>query len=199
MQARLALVALPLLLSTCSEPPKPVTKAAPPEPVTGLHALAQMFSSARSWQPDVQVFRVRSIQIDAVKPQPGKAGAWQATFVSLASRQLRTYTFSVADASVSLRQGIFPDPPAPYSASQAAQPFLISAVKKDTDEIYQVAEEHAKKFIQSHSNQPVNYLLELTSRSPNAAWRVYWGASESASAFAVLVDATTGKFVKVLG
>jgi hypothetical protein len=201
MTARFATTCLSLLLlSSCaSEPPKQAEQQPPPEPVTGIHALAQMFSAARTWQPDVQVFRVSNINIDAVKPQPGKAGAWQATFVSPSHLQSRVYTFSVVDASTSLRLGIFPDPPASYSpSSQAAQTFPITAVKKDTDEIYQVAMEHAAKYIKSHPDQPMNYLLELTSRSPNAAWRVFWGSSVSSSGFSVLVDATTGKFVKVV-
>lgn len=197
---RILLPAFLLTLLGCSSPPKPAEKAAaPPEPVTGLHALAQMFGAARAWQPDVQVFRITSIQIDAVKPKPGRSGAWQAVFFSPTAQQLRSYTFSVADVSVSLHQGVFPDPPAPFSPSaQAGKPFPISAAKKDTDEIFDTALAHAKDYDAKHPGMPINYLLELNTRSPNAVWRVIWGTSASSSAFSVLVDASTGEFLRVL-
>src|SRR6185312_2532705 len=70
-----------LLLCGCSSESPQVRKAEeakPAEPVTGLHALYQMYTSARSWAPDLQVLSLRSIHIDQVKDEPGKSGAWQA-------------------------------------------------------------------------------------------------------------------------
>ena len=198
----LAIVPVFLLVSLtgCLSGPKPrQEEPAPPEPVTGLHALAQMFSAARTWQPDVLVLRVTSLNAGKVKPQPGRAAAWQATFVSPAARQSRTYTFAVADVSTSIRQGIFPDPAAGFSASgQSAQAFSIMAAKKDTDEAYQTATEHAAKFIAEHPGSEINYILELNNRWADAAWRIIWGESASNNAFSVLVDASTGQFVRVL-
>jgi hypothetical protein len=188
-----------IVLAGCSSSSAPRKEEAPPEPVTGLHALAQMFSAARTWQHDVLVLRVSSLSIGNVKPQPGRAPAWLATFVSPTAQQSRTYTFSVADVSASVRQGVFPDPPAPFSASgQNAQAFSIAAAKKDTDEAYQTALDHAKDYAGKHPGTPINYLLELNNRWPDATWRVIWGETASNSGFSVLVDATTGKFARVL-
>jgi hypothetical protein len=187
------------LLTACSTAPAPKKEEPPPEPVTGLHALAQMFSAARSWQPDVMVLRETSINVGDLKPQPGRAAAWQAVFVSPGARLSRTYTFSVIDVGTSVRQGMFPDSPVAFSASgQNAQPFIIAAAKKDTDEVFATALEHAKDYPAKHPGLPVNYLLELNNRWPDATWRVFWGESASNSGFAVLIDATTGKFARVL-
>ena len=42
-----------------SSAPKKVTKQ-PPEPVTGLHALYQMYAFARTWAQDLKVIRLSS-------------------------------------------------------------------------------------------------------------------------------------------
>ena len=195
-----AFPALLLLCAGCSTtPPRKPEEKAPPEPVTGLHALAQMFSSARLWAADVQILRLTSLHVGDLKPQPGKATAWQATFVAPSLGQSRVYTFSAVDISTSIRQGTFPDAPVPFSArGQSAQPFPIAAARKDTDEVYQTALQHAKDYDGKHPGMIINYLLELNNRSPDALWRVIWGESASTSAFSVLVDASTGAFVGVL-
>jgi hypothetical protein len=190
---------LVLLGAGCSAPSKPKEAAKAPEPVTGLHALAQMYNSARKWAPDVLVFRVNSMNVDAVKQQPGRAGAWQAVFVSPTLGQSRGYTFSVADVSTTMRAGIFADTAAPFSArSQSAQPFSIAAAKKDTDEVYEVARKKAASYAGKNPNMTITYVLELTNRFPSAAWRVIWGESVSNSSMSVLVDASTGEPVGTL-
>jgi hypothetical protein len=186
-----------MLLTGCSTS-APKKEEPPPEPVTGLHALAQMFSAARTWQTDVMVLRVSSFNSGNAATPPGRAPAWLATFVSQSTHQSRTYTFAVADISTSVRQGTFPDPPVPYSDSgQNAQPFIIAAAKHDTDEAFTTAFEHAADYISKHPGLQINYLLELNNRWPDATWRVIWGETAS-SGFSVLVDATTGKFARVL-
>jgi hypothetical protein len=187
-----------VFLSACSAPSKKEA-APPPEPVTGLHALAQMYSLARHWAPDVQVLRILSLQIGDIKPLPGKAPVWQGTFVSASLGQSRTYTYSVSDISTSVREGIFPDSAVPFSGrNQNAQPFIIQAAKKDTDELFDIALKHAKAYDDKHPGTKINYLLELNNRSPNAAWRVMWGASPSNAGISVLIDATTGTFLEAL-
>jgi hypothetical protein len=113
--------------------------------------------------------------------------------------QSRVYTYAIADLSPSVREGIFPEPPAPFSTKgQQAQPFSIQAVKKDTDQLYQAALTHGKTFSDAHPDMKINYLLEFNNRSPNAAWRVMWGNTPSSAAFSVLLDATNGVFIEVL-
>lgn len=186
------------MLSGCSSAPKVTEAEKPPEPVTGLHALAQMFAAARGWQTDVLVLRVSSINAGTLKPQPGRSVAWQATFVSPTAGQSRTYTFSVQDVSTSIRTGVFPEPPAGFSPrAQTAQGFNINGARKDTDEVYATALKHADMYLKGHPDEPVNFLLEFNDRAPDAMWRVYWGTSAASSPFSVLVDAASGDFFKV--
>lgn len=184
-------------LAGCSSTPPQKEVEKQPDPVTGLHALAQMFSAARSWQSDVLVLRVSNINAGNLKAQPGRFAVWQGTFVSPTVAQSRTYTYSVVDLSTSIRTGIFPDPPSPFSArSQTAQAFNIAAARKDTDEVYATALKHADVFLKNHPNEPINFLLEFNDRAPDAMWRVYWGSSAASSAFSVLLDASSGEFYR---
>src|SRR5262245_35898888 len=100
--------ALLLLLAGCSDaPPKPVAKKAPPEPVTGQSGLYKMFQVARSWAPDAEVMKMTSLPIAGVTVEPGKAGAWEATFVSPSKGRARSYTYSVVEGEGNLHQGVF--------------------------------------------------------------------------------------------
>lgn len=196
---RLLAGCLAFFLAGCSAAPKTKVAEQAPEPVTGLHALAQMFSTARGWHNDVLVLHVENINAGTVKPQPGRSAVWQGTFVSPSAGQSRTYTFSVADISTSIRTGIFPDPPSAFSArAQTAQGFNIVAARKDTDEVYATALKHAADFLKQHPDEPVNYQLELNDRAPDAMWRVYWGTSMATSPFSVLIDASSGEFFRTL-
>lgn len=194
-----AVCGLLLAMAACSPAPKAKKVEKPVEPVTGLHALAQMFSAARGWQADVLVLRINSISAGDIKPLPGRSGVWQGTFVSPTAGQSRTYTFSVSDISTSIRTGIFPDPPATYSTrAQTAQPFNINGARKDTDEVYATALKHAAEFLKSYPNEPVSFVLELNDRAPDAMWRVYWGTSLASSPFSVLIDAASGDYYRSL-
>src|SRR5580658_4600635 len=96
-----------LLLPSCSSGPVPQAEPAKPAvPLTGLHALYQMYTSARAWAQDLQILRYSSIDIREVPPQDGKAAAWQVVFVSQALAKSRTYTLSVYEASATLHEGI---------------------------------------------------------------------------------------------
>jgi hypothetical protein len=93
--------ALLLLLAGCStEAPAPEKKAEekPAEPVTGRQALQQMYIAARGWAADIQPIKVTSILLTEVKAAPGRAGAWQALFVSASQSRARSYTYSVVES-----------------------------------------------------------------------------------------------------
>src|SRR5438067_2099110 len=98
------------LLAACSNQPsvseKKVEKAA--EPVTGQSALYRMYQVARSWSSDAEVLKMNSMHLTDVPDIHGKAGAWQATFVSESKNAARLYTYSVVEAEPNLHQGVFP-------------------------------------------------------------------------------------------
>lgn len=185
-----------LLLPSCSE--TPVAKKEPAklvEPITGLHALYQMYTSARAWAQDLEILRYSSIHIPEVQQQPGKAAAWQVVFVSQALGQARTYTFSVYEASATLHQGIFSDAPEKWSGG--GKPFLLGTVKVDSDAAWETALKHSADYNKSNPDTSIAYTLGME-RGNDPMWRVIWGETAGESSFSVLVDAVTGDFVQIL-
>ena len=117
-----------LLLPGCASAPEPKAAPKPVEPVTGLHALYQMYQHSRTWAQDLMVVSCSSIDVTQVKAQPGKAAAWQAVFASPSLGRQRAYTLSVVDASLSLRSGIFPD--APTDLARDSRSFLLAGARR---------------------------------------------------------------------
>lgn len=185
-----------LLLTSCSftESTKKET-AKPAQPVTGLHALYQMYTPARMWAQDIQILRYASIDLSEVPRQPGKAPAWQAVFVSPSLAKARPWTFSVYEASVTLHEGIFPESPQDWSGG--GKPFTIQAVRIDTDSAWDTALKHAGDYASKNPGMPITYTLAID-EGIAPVWRVIWGRSAGESSFSVLVDATTGDFIRVL-
>lgn len=184
----------------CSEAPKTAeTKkeaAKPAEPVTGRYAFYQMYPSARSWASDAQPLQLKSIQLPAVPAPAGKAGAWQCTFVSPGHGRQKLYTWSAIESEGNLHKGVFAGPDESYSPGRQEQPFLIAAIKTDTDAAYETAAGKSADYLKKNPGKPVNFLLELTPRFPDLSWRVIFGESVSTSDYSVFVDATTGAFLE---
>ena len=189
-----------LLAVSCSSPTAnkeaSAKPAAAPEPITGLTGLYRCFGPSRQWAQDIQVLRVQNLFIKSRQAPPGKAFAWQVTFVSPSKNRIKNCTYSVVNED-GLFEGVYNPNDDPYNGpSRLAQPFLIQAVKKDTDEIYKVALENSKDYALKNPNVPITMLLEFSERNPVAAWRVIWGASVGSSAYSVFVDSTNGLFLK---
>ena len=188
-----------LLLGGCSEPTKTEKTKVPektPEPLTGRQAFQRIFPQARAWAPDAQPVELRSIRLSQVKPEKGRSGAWEAMFVSASKGKSRTYTYSAAEAEGNLHEGVFAGPEESYSGPRGpAFPFVIAALKVDSDQAYDLAAEKSRDYIQKHPDMPISYLLEQTNRFPSLTWRVIWGESVSASDYSVFVDATLGRYL----
>jgi hypothetical protein len=188
-----------LLLAGCSDQPVTEAKKAetPAEPVTGQSALFRMYQVARLWASDVNVLKMNSIHLTEVPAVRGKAGAWQATFVSAEKSVTRSYTYSVIEGEGNLHQGVFPGPQEPWSGP-ATKTFLISAVKIDTEAAYKAALEPAADYDKKNPKLTISFDLEMHENFPNPSWRVIWGESAGTSANSVLVDAFTGKYLETL-
>ncbi len=189
------------MLAGCSNP-APVKKAEekPPEPVTGLTGIYKMYAVARQWAPDAQVLNMGSILLQEVKAEPGKAAAWQATFVSPSRSKARSWTYSVVEAQGNLHKGAFAGLEESWAGPRPnAQPFPIAAVKTDTDAAYQTAlKNKGAEYDKKNPGKPIIFTLEKTSKFPDPSWRVIWGESVGTSNFSVLVDASTGLFQETL-
>jgi hypothetical protein len=190
-----------VLLAACSSSrPAETSKAPekPPEPVTGRHAFQNMYLSARAWATDAQPLQLRSIVLQELKSEQGKAGAWQAAFVSVQSARSRSYSFSVVEAAGNLHQGVFAGPVESWSGPGGqSQPFLMAAIKIDSDEAYSIAAKHSADYVRAHPDRPVSFVLEQTKRFPDPAWRVIWGDSVNTSDYSVFVDASTGSYLAI--
>src|SRR5215471_15885725 len=142
----LPLAAFLATLVACSDTPAPVAKkeAEKLEPLSGQSALFKMYQMARSWGGlETQVLKANSIRMAEVPAGPtGTAPAWQATFVSAAKGQAKSYTYSIVEAEGNLHKGPFAgleqgwSGPTPFTS-----PFLMAAVKIDTDAAYKTAME----------------------------------------------------------
>jgi hypothetical protein len=194
-----------LLLGACSsEAPKAAAKkveepAQPPEPVSAQWAFHQMYLAARSWAADAQPLRLANVPLPEFKSAKGKAGAWQATFVSDSLGRARTFTYSVVEAGGNLHKGVFAGLEEGWSGSSGqAKPFLVAAFKVDATAALETALKKGAEYAKKHPDMPINFLLEATPRFPDPVWRVIWGESVGTSGFSILVDATTGEYRQTL-
>ena len=190
-----------LALAGCSEAPKKAkAPEKPPEPVGGQYAFYQMFAAARSWAPDdIQTMQLISINLPTVKHVDGKAGAWQAVFVSASKGKSKSYTYSVIEAEGNLHKGVFAGHEEGYAGPRGTtKPFIAAAVKNDSDHAYKIAAGKSEAYMKKNPEMQITYLLELTTRFPNPAWRVIWGDSVSHSSYFILVDASTGNYLETL-
>jgi len=192
-----------LFLTACSEAPKPEAKKAkepekPAEPVSGQSAFFLMYTSARSWMPDAKGLTLTSMAIDQVKPENGKYGAWRAVFVSESRGRARPYTYSVVESPGNVYKGVFAHHEESYTQRGQNKPFLIAALKTDTDAVLETAMKKAADYAKKFPDKPVTFLLELTPRFPNPAWRVIWGESVGTSNFSIYVDASTGEYLQTM-
>jgi hypothetical protein len=194
--------ALCLLLTSCSGGPPGAEQKEPEkalEPVTGQSGLYKMYQVARSWAPDAKVLKMNSMPLSQVPSvPPGTAAAWQATFTSEAKSQARTYTYSIVeDLPNNLHKGVFAGMEEGWSGPREDnQPFLIAAVKIETDAAYKTALAQAADYDKKNPGKPITLLLEKNPNFPDPVWRVIWGESVGTSNFSIYVDATTGLFLE---
>lgn len=190
-----------LILTGCGDEPVVSAKkdAAPAEPITGQSALYRMYQVARSWAPDAEVLHANSMHVTDVPDVHGKAGAWQATFVSQTKNAARVYTYSVVEAEPNLHQGVFPSQPESWNGTGSGnKPFLIAAVKIDTDKAYQTALKSVVDAERQGPRQTISFLLEKENKFTNPSWRVIWGESAGTSGLSAYVDSSTGSYLGAL-
>lgn len=203
MRFRVLLPACALLcvLSACSDQSAATKKEPekPPEPITGLSAVFKMYQMARTWAPDTQVLNMTSAHMEGVPEGAGKAGAWEGTFTSASLGRARTFTYSVVEMLPELHKGVFAGPESSFSGAKGeSKPFLIQAVKTDTDAAYQTASAKATEYEKKNPGKRITFLLEKIDRFPDVVWRVIWGDSVGSSNFSVFVDASTGSYLETM-
>ncbi len=194
------------ILTGCGDSPTtaPAAKkeAAKPEPITGQTAVFRMYGMARQWASDSQVLQLQNIHLsDTPDGARGTGTAWEAVFTSQTLHKSRSYTYSIVEGEGNLHKGTFGGPEERFSGTKGLlSPFLMAAVKVDSDAAYKTAMEtvlsKAADYDKKNPGKPITIMLERTNKHPNPAWRIVWGASVGTSNFSVLVDASTGAYLE---
>lgn len=192
-----------LLVSACSDSSTQTTTKAPEkpvEPITGRHAFQNTYPSARMWSGDSEPLQIRSLLLDQIKSENGKAGAWEITYASAQKASSRAFTWSAVEAEGNLHQGVFGGSQDSWDPTRGPQtPFVAAALKIDTDVALETATMKAADYLKKPGEKPpVNFILEMVPRFPDPAWRVFWGANPGSAEFTVFVDATTGKVLSIV-
>jgi hypothetical protein len=128
---------------------------------------------------------------------PGKAGAWEITYVSPMQQQAKIYTWSAIEASETLHKDVFAGKPQSWNGSSGQEkPFQASAFHIDTPAALETATASSKAYLDKPGTKPpVNFLLEFTPRFPDPVWRVMWGETVGLAQYTVFIDAATGQTV----
>ena len=167
------------------------------EPVSGQNAYYKMYGAAKAWAPDIQGFRCEPVRLTELPEKDGRFPAWKCTFVSESKRAKKTYSYSVIAA-----EGIFKDVFGGHDESYSGPtgqnvPFPILALKTDSDAAIKTAQGQSAAYMKKNPDLPLTPVLEKTKEIGNAAWRIYWG-NPATSNYSVLVDATTGEYVRTM-
>lgn len=200
----LALLALIVLAGCSSEPPKPaapVVKQPPKqETVTGRVAFQKFYQTARLWATDARCFRLES---EITKESPGRdgaAGVWRAYFATPSRNASKQFVWSGLTADDAPARGISPvgAEQAFSAANTSTQPFDIVFLKVDSDQALQVAQKHGgEAILKKNPDQPVRYILGWNPTKSQLEWHVIYGTAELDAKLNVVVNASSGDFVRV--
>ena len=189
-----------LLSSSCSDAPKEEVKkeapAKPPAPITGRQGFQSTYPSARAWAQDAMPIQVRSMNLESVKSEPGKAPLWEVTYVSATRSKMRIFTWSAVEEG-NLHKGVFGAIEDSWGGPTGQdRAFESITIQMDTPEALEKAIAESGEYLKKPGDKPpVTYLLHLTPRYPEPVWLVLWGTSVGAAKHSVTVGASSGKFL----
>ena len=79
----------------------------------------------------------------------------------------------------------------------SARPFDLNFLKVDTDKAFEVAQKHGgKQVLDKDPKVDVGYRLDWDVQSDQLRWHVIYGGSESTGKLTVIVDASSGTFLR---
>jgi hypothetical protein len=196
-----AVLALAVLCVGCDSEPSqtPASKNQPAtvQSETGRFALQKMLGSARFWSPDAQPVRLESTNLKDSNGHDGKAPFWRALFASPGRQKSEPFTWSGV-ATEDTPKGVNHGVEDTYnSANRASRPFDLNYLKVDTDQAFEVAQKHGgKQVLEKDPKVQVGYLLDWDAQDNQLRWHVIYGGSESLGKLTVLVDASSGEFLR---
>jgi len=191
-----------LLLAGCSQSTTPSagndSQAAkqptgPPELVTAKTAFWPMYTSARSWTPDLVMIRLTPKEVPGFKNEAGKAAMWQVAFASPSLHQYRIYSYAIASVAPDIYKGVVAGLRLPWGGvTRDAMPVELSSFNIDSDAAYQTAAADAAGWLKKNpGKEPSSFELGNTYRFQAPVWYLMWG--DKKSGYVAFVDANTGK------
>ena len=196
-----AALALAIVCLGCDSEPKKTTGNKEGQPAaqseTGRFALQKMLSPARFWSPDAQPVRLESTNLKGSNGQDGKATFWRALFASPGRQKSEPFTWSGV-ATEDTPKGVDHGVEDTYNpANRASRPFDLNFLKVDTDKAFEVAQKHGgKQVLEKDAKANVGYLLDWDVQANQLRWHVIYGGNESTGKLTVLVDASSGEFLR---
>jgi hypothetical protein len=194
-----------LLLTGCSQSTNPSTgnesqaakqPTGPPELVTAKTAFWPMYTSARSWSPDLTMIRLTPKEVPGFKNEAGKAAMWQAAFASPSLHQYRIYSYAIAAVAPDIHKGVVAGLRLPWGGvTRDAMPVELTSFNVDSDVAYQAAAADGAAWLKKNPDKALSsFALGNTFRFQAPVWYLMWG--DKKSGYVAFVDANSGKVLK---
>jgi hypothetical protein len=196
-----------VFLAACSSEPR--QEAAPPaqqpaaapkkkeiQQETGRRVFQNLYITARNWSADAQPVRLESSSNSQARGLDGKAAIWRARF---ASPGIRSAIKSFQWSGMPEDDGISPGTEDNFNPANAqTRPFDFAFLKSDSDNAFAEAQKNggAKYLQKAGDSGQVTYELEWNARKNELYWIVRYAGGPAR--LTVLVNASTGKFLRVL-
>jgi hypothetical protein len=165
----------------------------------GRVAFQRMYVAARGWARDAMPVGLESQASKDFPGKDGKSGVWRGTFGSASRQGMKPFVWSGVTADDAPAPGINPGSEDSFNPNNTStRPFDFGFLKVDSDQAYQVALEHGgKEFVAKNKDAITRYTLRFDGRSNQLQWIVNMeSASAKVRPLTIIVDATSGKFLK---
>jgi outer membrane murein-binding lipoprotein Lpp len=194
-----ALLLSVLFVAGCSDSKPNATKSETPEKKvaeteTGRFALQKMLPVARFWAADAKPIQLQSSPSPDSNGQDGKSAYWRAVLGSASRGKSEPFSWSGAPDSKGVDHGV-EDSWSPNNRS--TQAWELAFLKVDTDKAIEVANQHGgKQLLEKDPKMLVMYFLGWNAQSSELDWYVIYGGSTSNAKLTILVNASSGGFVR---
>jgi hypothetical protein len=161
---------------------------------TGRFALQKMLPVARFWAADAKTIQLESNPSSDSNGQDGKSAYWRAVFGSASRGKSEPFSWSGSPDSKGVDHGV-EDTWNP--SNRSTQAWDLAFLKADTDKAIEVANQHGgKQLLEKDPKMQIKYFLGWNAQSSELNWYVIYGGSTSNAKLTVLVNASSGAFVR---
>jgi hypothetical protein len=182
-------------------PTQPSSQAMPKkEPVlyTGKACLTQVADKAVRWQADALPFHMESALNAESTGHDGKSTIWRAMFASPSRRTYKVFTCSGSRLREEAPIGVTSTAETPYAPNVPGLLFQSFYLTTDSDKAFTLAQEKGgSKLLEKDPKQPVLFSLDWDPKQKQLLWVVIYGTAANDSKGMGVIDASTGKFLRV--